>query len=57
MASWVKVLQDYFSAEPHAKKIQISEFKELTEQDKEDFRQMLIAEGYEIDPITPKAAA
>jgi hypothetical protein len=57
MASWVKELQNYFAAEPYGKKIEIAEFKELTEEDKEDFRQMLIAEGIEVDPITPKAAA
>lgn len=51
MASWVKELQNYFTAPPHGKKIEISEFKQLTPQDKEDFREMLITEGIEVDPI------
>lgn len=51
MASWVKELQTYFSAPPHGKKIEIGEFKQLTPQDKRDFREMLIDEGIEVDPI------
>jgi len=51
MASWVKELQNYFTAPPHGKKIEISEFKSLTDQDKEDFRAMLIAEGIDVDPV------
>ena len=51
MTSWVKALQEYFTAPPHGKKIEISEFKQLTDQDKQDFHEMLTAEGIPVDPI------
>ena len=54
MASWVKELQRYMSSEPNGRKIEIAEFKELTEKDKEDFRDMLIAEGFDVDPLSSK---
>lgn len=54
MASWVKVLQQYMSSEPNGRKIEIAEFKELTDQDKKDFRDMLIAEGFDVDPLATK---
>lgn len=51
--SYVKVLQGYFSKEPHARKIEIAEFKKLTQKDKEDFVAMLRAEGYDVaDPMS-----
>jgi hypothetical protein len=34
--------------------VEISEFKELTEKDKHDLREMLIVEGYDIAPIPEK---
>lgn len=49
--SWVKALQDYFTNEPFGKKIEIPEFKALTDQDKLDFHEMLTNEGYSLDPI------
>jgi hypothetical protein len=52
--SYIKALQDFFSKPPHGKKIEITEFKDLSEKDKRDFREMLIAEGYEVDPIKEK---
>jgi len=54
MASWVKVLQQYMSSEPNGRKIEIAEFKELTDQDKKDFRDMLISEGFDVDPLSTK---
>lgn len=50
--SVVKALQDYFTNGRHGKKIEMSEFKALTPQDKEDFRGMLRAEGYEVEDAT-----
>lgn len=50
--SVVKALQDFFTNGRHGKKIEMSEFKELTPQDKEDFRGMLRAEGYEVEDAT-----
>jgi hypothetical protein len=54
MASWVKELQRYMSSEPNGRKISITEFKELTEKDKKDFHDMLVAEGVDVDPIPAK---
>jgi len=55
--SWVSALQDFFKMDPYGQKVQISEFKSLTQQDKHDFREMLIAEGYDILPITERSEA
>jgi len=46
--SWVKAAQHYFSADPHGRKIEMSEFKELTDADKDDLKAQLIALGYNI---------
>ena len=43
--SFVKACQDFFMKPPFGKKVEISEFKELTQQDKIDLREMLIGEG------------
>lgn len=49
--SLVKAMQDYFSKDPAGKKIEMAEFKELTQQDKVELREMLIAEGYYVAPL------
>jgi len=49
--SWVKALQDYFTNGKHGKKIEIPEFKSLTDKDKSDFHAMLVAEGYNLEPL------
>jgi uncharacterized protein YcgL (UPF0745 family) len=55
--SLVKACQEYFSSPPHARKIEIPEFKALTQADKEDLREMLIGQGYDIKELpTPEAA-
>ena len=46
--SFVKACQDFFTKPPHGKKIEISEFKDLTREDKVEIREMLIAEGYDV---------
>jgi hypothetical protein len=53
--SWVKALQHYFSQPPHDRKVEMSEFKELTATDKADLREMLVAEGYDIAPLKEAA--
>lgn len=49
--SFVKACQDFFLKPPHNKKIEISEFKELSREDKVELREMLIAEGYNVAPL------
>ena len=46
--SFVKACQDYFTNGKHGKKIEISEFKMLTQEDKIELRDLLIEEGYDI---------
>lgn len=46
--SLVKAMQNFFKDE---KKIEISEFKDLSYEDKVELREMLIAEGYDVTPI------
>jgi hypothetical protein len=52
--SWVKALQEFFTKDG-GKKIAIAEFKQLTAKDKADFREMLIAEGYDVAPVEEAA--
>ena len=49
--SFVKACQDFFTKPPHGKKVEISEFKELTRKDKVELREQLIAEGYDVAPL------
>jgi hypothetical protein len=44
----VSALRDFFLDE---KKIEISEFKALSYEDKVELREMLIAEGYDVQPV------
>lgn len=47
--TFIKALNDFFSAEPHGKRISPTEFKELTPQDKLDLYQGLLAAGIDCD--------
>jgi uncharacterized protein YcgL (UPF0745 family) len=49
--SFVKAMQDYFSAGDFGKKLAIPEFKALTREDREELRQDLIAQGYNVLPL------
>jgi hypothetical protein len=51
--SFVKAAQEYFSEQPHGRRVEISEFKELSTQDKVELSQMLIEAGVEHMPYTP----
>lgn len=46
--SFVKACQDYFTNGKHGRKIEIPEFKALTDGDKVELRDLLIAEGYNV---------
>jgi hypothetical protein len=46
--TFVKACQDFFSTGEHGKKIEISEFKELTREDKVELREGLIGVGYNV---------
>ena len=50
--SFVKACQDFFTKPPFSKRIEISEFKDLTQQDKVELREMLIAEGYDVRELS-----
>lgn len=51
--SMISAAQDFFSRQPYGRKIEISEFKALTRQDRAELREMLIAEGYDIAELPP----
>ena len=46
--SFVKACQDFFTQEPFGRKIEIPEFKALSQEDKEELRQLLIGQGYDV---------
>jgi hypothetical protein len=50
--TYIKAMKDFFEEkEPKGTKISITEFKELTRQDKEELREELIREGYDVLPL------
>jgi hypothetical protein len=50
--SLVAACKDFFQTrEPHNRKVEIPEFRALTRKDKEELREMLIAEGYNVIPL------
>lgn len=55
--SFVKACQAFFSQDPHGKKVEITEFKALSTQDKVELSKMLNeTPGFEHEPYTPKTA-
>jgi len=52
--SFVKACQDFFSSEPFGRKVEIPEFKDLTQEDKVELREMLIAQGYDVAELGEK---
>jgi hypothetical protein len=54
--SFVKACQDYFTNGKHGRKIEIPEFKALTQEDKEELRDLLIKEGYNVRELGAPAA-
>lgn len=55
--SFVKACQAFFSVDPYGRKVEISEFKELSTQDKVELSQMLNeTPGFEHQPYTAKTA-
>lgn len=46
--SFVKACQDFFTSEPFGRKIEIPEFKALTQEDKLELRELLIGQGYDV---------
>ena len=48
---FVKAAQEFFTREPHGRKVTIPEFKALTRDDKIELRDMLIAEGVDVAPL------
>jgi hypothetical protein len=53
--SFVKAAQAYFTSDPHGKKIEISEFKSLTTDDKLELSTMLNEAGYTHPQYAPTA--
>jgi hypothetical protein len=50
--SFVKVTQEFFSAPPFGRKVEIAEFKALSKNDKVELSQMLADAGYSHKPYT-----
>lgn len=48
MVSFVRAIKDYFEAGEHGRKVEIAEFRALTNEDREELRAMLIGEGIEV---------
>ena len=48
--SFIKACQDFFSSGENGKKVEISEFKALTKEDRDELRDLLTQEGYELLP-------
>jgi len=46
--SFVRACRTFFETPPHARKVEIPEFKALSHEDKVELREMLIAEGIDV---------
>jgi hypothetical protein len=51
--SFVQACQEFFSKQPHGRKIEVPEFKELSQHDKLELREMLIEQGYDVREFPP----
>jgi hypothetical protein len=49
--SFVKAVKTYFENGQYGRKVDISEFKALTQDDKVELRDLLIQEGFEVIPL------
>jgi hypothetical protein len=50
--SFVKACQDFFSKDPHGRKIEVAEFKALSYEDRLEIRKMLIELGYDVAELS-----
>jgi len=48
LMSFVKAIKDYFENGQYGRKVEVSEFKALTTEDKHELRDLLINEGYNV---------
>jgi hypothetical protein len=55
--SFVKACQEFFSAEPHGRHVAITEFKELTTQDKVELSELMLAAGIDHVQYFPRVEA
>ena len=49
--SFVKAMMDFFGTGENGRKVEISEMKELTPEDRIELREGLIAVGYDVQPL------
>lgn len=49
--SFIKACKMFFGNGKHSRDLTIPEFKELTQEDKIELREMLIGEGYDVAPL------
>jgi hypothetical protein len=54
--SFVKACQLFFSEGEYGKKIEITELKALTRADREELRELLIGEGYDVAELLAPAS-
>lgn len=52
--SVIAAIREFFGTGRFGRKVEIPEFKELNDKDKQDLREMLIGQGYDIPPIPEK---
>lgn len=48
--TFVKATKDFFESQPFGRKVEISEFRALTQPDREEIENLLTGEGYTIVP-------
>jgi hypothetical protein len=53
--SFVKACQEFFSEPPFGRKVEISEFKQLTQPDKEELFGELTKLGFDLQPLITKS--
>jgi hypothetical protein len=55
--SFVKLVMQYFAFGQHGRKVEISEFKSLTQKDKEELRDLFIEAGYDVAELPSSVVA
>lgn len=49
--SFVKATKRFFESDPHGRKVEISEFKALSQEDRVELRELLIEQGLNVLPL------
>lgn len=53
--SFVRAVKDFFESQPFGRKVEIAEFRALTDKDRSELHSLLIGEGINVKPFGAEA--